>query len=474
MGRKITIDYIRKYVELQGYLLLSLSYTTKKKLLMVCGNNHLIRMTWDNFKYADKRCIKCYNKKRSKKQRLLYNDVKSYIESVNYKLISNNYINCGTKLEFECSEGHKFNMRWSNFKNGQRCPECKKINLSKIKTLTYEYVKEQIEKNGYKLISEEYKASHKHLLVECNKGHQYKVTYGNFMQGYRCPICSPTYSKGEREIAELIINLIPNNKILVNDRTMINPLELDVYIPELNLAIEYCGLYWHNDEHITRNYHRTKMDMCREREIRLITIFEDEWINQKDIVVSRLIQTLNMQTNRVYARKCKIKELTSKLANEFYRINHLQGATCGKLHAGLYYNDELVQAMTIGSPSRAHTHTGLELKRLATKCNYSVVGGTSKLFKYVLSKTELSIRSHNDLRWGKYLNNIYELLGFTKIGESNYTPHYTKGQSRFRNQGLCKTLDERTTGKTEWELRKEQGYSRIWDCGHQTWEYIRK
>ena len=58
-----------------------------------------------------------------------------------------------------------------------------------MKKLTYKYIKEQFEKEGYKLLSNEYKGNGFKLKIECSKGHQYEVTYGNFQQNVRCPIC---------------------------------------------------------------------------------------------------------------------------------------------------------------------------------------------------------------------------------------------------------------------------------------------
>ena len=81
------------------------------------------------------------------------------------------------------------------------------------------------------------------------------------------------------------------------------------------------------------------------------------------------------------------------------------------------------------------------------------------------------LKSFCDMRYANIFNPVYEVLGFTLKCKTNYTPHYCKGQKRYRNFSLRKTPEERLTGKTEWELRREQGYDRIWDCGHRTYVY---
>lgn len=517
---KYTITNVSNYLDLYEYRLISIDYKkTTDYIKYICPEGHIGKTTFHKFKLG-RRCPLCNNKKQSKLRSHTYEYIQSKINNMGYTLLSTNYINNTTKLDVLDSNNNKLQLSYKalkrgvksnynkrttddvrkifkdndcilltlNYKNNKTnlkyicsCGNLSEINLSSFlqghrckkcrihrKNIGYNTVKRLFNNNGYTLLTLNYNNNKELLEYKCPNGHLNRMTYSNFLKGHRCPSCFKKSSKAENDIFNFINKY---TTAISNTYNIIAPYELDIYLPTYKIAIEYCGLYWHSDKYKSRNYHRMKLDLCNKQGIRLITIFEDEWINQRNIVTSRLLQILGKTQTRIFARKCEIRELYSKQANEFYVQNHLQGATRGKLHVGLFYNDELVQAMTIGSPSRAHTNSGLELKRLATKCGYSVVGGTGKLFKYCLSKTNQSIRSHNDLRWGKYTDNVYEKMMFTKLTESKYTPHYIKGQSRYRNQGLCKTKAERLTGKTEWELRSKQGYSRIWDCGHQTWEY---
>jgi hypothetical protein len=218
------------------------------------------------------------------------------------------------------------------------------------------------------------------------------------------------------------------------------------------------------------------MISCAEAGIRLITIFEDEWVNRRDVVESRIKNALGMSERRIFARKCKVGELSFAAANDFLSKYHLQGKSNSNKRWGLFYEGELVQVITVGNLSRAHTGKGgkfLELKRFANLPNVSVVGGASKLFKvvkeYAVENGYTHIKSYCDMRYANYAKPVYESLGFELSHFTKYTPHYVRGEERFRNQGLCKTEEERLTGKTEWELREEQGYDRIWDCGHRTY-----
>jgi len=116
--------------------------------------------------------------------KLSYSIVKSYIESFGYSLISKVYTNNSTKLLMRCPDDHSFSMIFNSFQNGRRCSVC--FGTHKY---SYEYVRNFINKDGYTLLSDSYKNNRTKLLVKCDKDHEYEVTFGNFISGFRCPIC---------------------------------------------------------------------------------------------------------------------------------------------------------------------------------------------------------------------------------------------------------------------------------------------
>jgi hypothetical protein len=219
------------------------------------------------------------------------------------------------------------------------------------------------------------------------------------------------------------------------------------------------------------------MMKCFEKGIRLITVFEDEIRDKFDIVVSRILQAVGLIPNRMYARKCEVRDIDSKLANKFFSDNHIQGRTQPKKSWGLFYNNELVQVCSIGKFIRKHVanELSIELKRFCSKKGTTIVGGFSKLFKQVITyctdNNYKFIRSYCDMRYGNIFSPVYELSNFELNGFTKYTPHYVKNGKRYRNFSLRKTEEERLTNKTEFQLRLEQGYDRIWDCGHRTYVY---
>jgi hypothetical protein len=281
-------------------------------------------------------------------------------------------------------------------------------------------------------------------------------------------------SQGERDIIEFIkVHNIPN---INNTRTVIPPLELDIYLPDHNIAIEYNGLYWHSElADIDKNYHLNKTQLCQEKGIRLIHIFENEWILQPEIVKSRLLSILHKNAS-IYARKCTIIQLTSKQSREFFNTTHIQGSANASVCYGLMYNNELVAAMSFGK-SRFNKSIEWELVRYSNKLNYSVVGGASKLFQHFIKQHNPgSVISYSDKRWNT--GGLYLQLGFQHSHSSTPNYFYFKKNSnillsrqQFQKHKLKDKLEIFDPTLTEWQNMVNNGYNRIWDCGNLVFVY---
>ena len=214
-----------------------------------------------------------------------------------------------------------------------------------------------------------------------------------------------------------------------NNREIINPQELDIYIPSKNIAIEFDGLLYHSSGYSSLSqcnsleeyplYHLEKTQTCMEKNVQLFHIFENEWRDKKEIWKSVLLNALG-KSKRIYARKCIIKEIPSKEAKEFLNANHLQGSCNSKINLGLYSGNTLVSLMTFGKP-RYNKQYDYELLRFCNALNTSVIGGAGKLLSYfVKTYNPKSILSYANLRWST--GNLYEKLGFTLKGTSS--PNY--------------------------------------------------
>ena len=266
------------------------------------------------------------------------------------------------------------------------------------------------------------------------------------------------------------IQSIYNGPVIINDRTAISPKEIDIYIPELKLGVECNGIYWHSELNgKNKKYHVSKTNNCLEKNITLFHICDFHWYNSQEIVKSMLQHKLGLST-KIHARKCEIKQISSKESTIFFDLNHIQGNSTSKIIFGLYYDNELVSCMSFGKP-RFNRKYEWEIIRFANKLNFSVVGGASKLFSHFIKNyTPNSIISYSDRMIG--LGSLYSKLGFNfdRITEPAYyyTKNYLTYESRVKYQKhkLEKLGLIFDPNLTEWENMQNNGYDRIYDSGN--------
>lgn len=249
--------------------------------------------------------------------------------------------------------------------------------------------------------------------------------------------------------------------------------EIDIFIPELNIGVEYCGLYTHSENSTgkQRDYHQRKYEVAKDMGIRLITIFEDEWLKKRSICESRLKHILGKSERGPSARQCSIDEVSWKDASGFLDLHHIQGAGAPtKENFGLYHLGELIALMTFGNPRKIMgRRDGFpELMRFTTD-GRNIPGAASRLFKaYQREHKPDGLISYCDLRWGNgdlYRNLGFDLIGFTKPGFWFIDKTYTQRIHRSRLQKHMFLKEWNRPDLTGWELAQEFGYDRMWDCG---------
>ena len=271
-------------------------------------------------------------------------------------------------------------------------------------------------------------------------------------------------STAEQQIYDFIQTL--NILAVQSDRKLLQGKELDIFLPDYNIAIEYCGLYWHSDVHdrISRNYHKDKMDGCNTLGVRLITIFEDEWIYHQQQVKHKLLSILQQDVRPVvYGRHTETIKISTNDKRRFFDENHIQGNGPGSINVGLEYDNELVACMSfIKQQNDVYC-----LNRYATA--YRVVGGFSKLLKYFKDNHRwCTLISFADCRWSD--GNLYERTGWTldKTLAPDYS--YIRKDKRihkfnYRRKNLPKLLTHFDSNLSELENCDNNGILRIWDCG---------
>jgi len=313
------------------------------------------------------------------------------------------------------------------------------------------------------------KTSYENITYICNNGHTHTQNISNFLRGHYCPKCDNSTSNSEKEIVEFIKNNY-DGWIIENDRSILGGRELDIVLPDLGLAFEYNGIYWHSEKHVDKQYHADKSNQVNDFEYQLIHIYEDDWLNKKELIQSKILSLLG-KSYKIPARKCLIKEIS--YPKEFLNDNHLQGTgSPTKYNYGLYYNEELVAVMTFGKP-RFNTQYDFELIRYCSLSGITVVGGASKLLKYFRTNNSGSIISYSNRSWSN--GKLYKILGFkySHTSEPNYK-YYKKLNSLTRyecQKHKLKTLFPNTYKDelTEREIMNLEGYYAVYDSGNDVW-----
>ncbi len=280
------------------------------------------------------------------------------------------------------------------------------------------------------------------------------------------------YGKTQNEIKEWLNSF---GYVFETNRSILDGREIDLYDDSIKIGFEYCGLYWHNElsgEPKTRKYHWDKYRKCVAKEVRLITIFEDEWIKRNSQCKNFIKSILNKNSIKIFARKCEIKPIEKLEFQAFCHAYHIQGANkLAVICYGLFHNGEMIGGISLG---KHHRHgQELILDRLCFKDDISVIGGSSKLFKACILWAKengfSTIGSWSDNRWSA--GGVYRKLGFDLIDDGKPDYSYvdiTKKCKRRSKQSQRKLKGEL---RTEREICLEKGLVRIWDCGKKKWVF---
>ena len=340
----------------------------------------------------------------------------------------------------------------------------------KFKTLGYTFL---VNQNDYQGVNQQNTVKYNFLHDACNTEFDTYIYSGNRPV---CPVCfykNPSFvSKAEIEIGDWLEN--QGVAVIRTERKLIAPYHVDIYLPDYKLGIEYCGLFWHsqNSRGKTPDYHQNKMLLCQNTDVQLMTIFEDEWLNKKELVKSVILNRLG-KTKKYYARKLSVQEISGTEAKIFLNENHLQGHATASVNIGLFFDNELISVMTFGTP-RFDRQSQWEIIRYCNKIGCSVTGGKSKIWKYFCSKfLPLSVVSYCDLRW--FTGASYIALGMALIKQTKPTYWYTNytnrwHRSRFTKGALIKL--GHNIELTEKQITESIGLDRIWDCGNAVYKVV--
>ncbi len=298
------------------------------------------------------------------------------------------------------------------------------------------------------------------------------VTVCHYIRKHGIPVHKYKESSPERQLKKCLPGVT-----LKTDRTVLAPQEIDLFAPEFKIGIEYNGNYWHSELKKESTYHQKKSLRAEAKGIFLFHIFEHEWEDERTrlAILGRLHNLFHQSIAKIFARKCEIREVPQKEANEFLNKYHVQGKARAEVRFGLYYDNELVSLMEFTKVT-LNKNCDWELIRFCGKWDTNVVGAASRLFKHFLrTYNPKQVVSYSD--FAKTTGGVYKTLGFTYqyltppqyvwVKDHNYLSRYQTQRKRLIAAGLMEKGDTRS----EADVMKALGYYKLYDCGKKVWYY---
>lgn len=476
-----TEEFIAKARKVHGdkYDYSNVAYTTNENDVCIICPKHGEFLQKASRHLSGAGCPKCGKESMVEKQskttdKFIEEAKKIHADKYDYSKVS--YKGANKKVCIICPEHGEFWQTPSAHTNGkQGCPTCGRESSNRVKMLTREdfIAKARLlhgEKYSYEKVK--YKGYDEYVTIICPEHGEFLQTPDSHLQGKGCRMCGMFSSEKEEEIFSFCKTI--DHKAERRNREIISPYEIDIYLPSFKIGIEYNGLLWHSNKFKNNTeYHLLKTELCKNAGIKLIQIFEDEYVNSKEIVQNKILHILNASNlPKIMARKCTSKEIKGKEAKLFLTKNHIQGFAPSSVYLGCFFKENLIGVMSFKeSPNGSKKW---ELTRFASDNNYICQGVGGKLFNEFLKKYNPdSVKSFSDRRWAiSENNNLYTKLGFHFDGYTKPDYRYFKPNTelkRIHKFNLRKKILSKKYGfplsMTEEEMAKKAGFLRVYDCG---------
>lgn len=389
------------------------------------------------------------------------------------------------KVKITCPVHGVFTQRPNAHLLGGGCPRCAGKGMT-----TADFVARAVAVHGdrFDYSRTSYRAIKEPVTITCSVHGEFEQTAENHLTGRGCRFCwyEDMASDGERELAAWVEGL--GVRVVRNDRVALGGVEIDAYLPESKLGIEFNGCYWHSDRHPKGKQHQAfKAAAGRAAGVRIVNVWDFDWLHRREVVKEMIAHAVGAaDKRRIDARACKVSEVTQAEANALYESHHIQGGVRGGVcHFGLSVDGGLVAAMTFarGGARRGKAQDGeWELARYAT--SDLVRGGAGRLFAaFVRERSPDSVWSFSDSQ--HFSGGVYPALGFANDGPvpSSYTVVHPGSlrswhkslwkrsciPARMRDLGLDADFDPETDPRTEHAMQDAIGVLRCWDAGKTRW-----
>lgn len=424
-------------------------------------------------------CPKCNVRNRGRAIRLGEDGLRKRLEAIfpTYTFHLHPDVLTTDAISYVCPDHGPKTSRGLDLLNGHGCPDCGQRNrndsiFAKIGVDPKQNVLDVFAAHGGRYIPhlQTINRTHEFVRVSCVEHGAFYTRLYSLKAGAGCPRCAGTVAKSEDEVAAWLGDLGVVVLSQVGD-LLDNQRKIDLYLPDYNLAIEHCGLYWHREGAKDKLFHYDRYKDAQQAGMRMITLFEDEWVQKQDVVKSVLLGLLGLDDNRISGRQTEVRSATWAEVSPLYERSHLQGAgsPCKENYA-LYYKGVVVSAMSFRA-DRFGGHTK-ELTRYAFSAR--VAGGFNKLLAAFTRAQENhgTLVSYSDKRW--FSGRTYEQAGFVHVGETGPGYWWCKSGNRysrlrFQKHKLAGLLPKFDENLTEEENMYAHNYWKIWDCGMDKW-----
>jgi len=469
----------------------SVKFVTWKNQMRIMGDDLCVscRSSINRIKYKESYCksdlVRSKSISNTMKKKWSDKDIRNkYVDSM--KMSENDFINRSkgihgdkykySKVDYDgyhnkvciiCPNHGEFYQTPARHLNGVGCKKCG-IDSTRLKL--DDFISKSIAVHGekYNYDCVQYTNTRDKVKIVCTDHGPFYQSPNSHLSGRGCPHCSVSVSSGHLEIHEYIKSFYSGD-VLINDRKVLNGLEIDLYIPDKSLAIEFNGLYWHSfgdTETIEeKNRHKNKRNLCFNNGIDLFYVWEHLWDNKKEIIKSMILSKLGIN-KRIFARKCSIEYVDNKSFSKFMNKNHLQGNTGSSIKIGLRHDDDIVCCIGFNR----HKTFGWEVSRFASKHGITVVGGMSKLFKKFIRDyrpTHIMTYASLDYSNGESYRKVgFDIIDYSKPGYFYYKNRNVFSRQQFQKHKLSKKLEIYDSNLTEHENMFNNGYRRCWNCGN--------
>lgn len=476
-----TDEFVRAMVEKFGIGTFTYEKTVynsmKSPVTVTCPIHGDITHTPDSFLNGNGGCRKCGYKKSGRSNTMsLDSFILKSIEKFGkkYDFSDSIYIKSTRPIHFICPiHGDVTMTPHDHLSSTTGCPKCGKESMAVTQMLSPDEIISigNSRYNGkYTYLTDTYRGYQIPMGIICPIHGLFSQSFDSHIHNNGCPKCNNRESTGEKKIFEYVSSIVGYENVVRNYVGLFGDnREIDIYVPSHNIGIEFDGLEWHSEKRGKDiGYHLRKTEDAMEKGVLLIHVFEDEWIEHKDLVLDRICHYLGGDSEKIKinAEDISVRKIGRDIAKDFLDRYNMQGYSPSSIRLGAYCNSSIVAVMTF----RNVGCNVFYLNRYSTDIRYSLYNVGQKLIGYFISEYAPSeIKAFSDRRWNPKNDIILEMLGFTLDSVSKPDYMYVNGKKRVKKQFLGKEIIDRKRERgiviTEKQIATELRINRIWDCG---------